>query len=317
MFLSSIPNTITPGETFTFSLHVRHHPTSQLLTTVLIEVIGIEHTMADNWSTSTPSSRMFSCLNTVCSVDKTISTEEEEIPLSIQIPTMIYDSSKLVYCTLPPTVGSSLQVGNPTKGVCVQYFLQVRAPIGTGLAQQEITILPNDTGFNIDRFVDISGNSLNRQYSTTTRLHEGLFGNINKGTVSLSGGIISGAQGEASFNLNFLYAPPLPFSVSFKIYQTHYSSPQGMGQILDGTKVTQMRRMKVQTEDVLGFIWEAKTGVLSFPYTLDNGCVPNFVSVTTAVSYLFEVCLKFSCGSVKLSVPLVLGEVSSAPPAYH
>lgn len=317
--LSNVPHTVVPGESISFSLHLRHPSSTKMSNYIQVELARVEHTMAENWSASTPSSRTFSCLEERVPLSKMVFTEDSVVTLSIRIPSMAYDPLKLLYCDIPPSVGSGIEVGNPTLGICIQYFLKVRI-LGSidplDLVQKEISVISKDTGFDIDRFVDTTGLPLNRQYSISKRLREGVLCKIDRGTVSLSGGTLFGPRGQALFNLSFLFAPIPPFSVAYTIYQAHYSCAEGMGQILDKTKINQMRKIKLSTKDVSAFVWQEDTGKLSFTYALEAGHVPNFVSRTTAVSYLFEICLKFRSNSIKLAIPLIIGENPSPPPAY-
>lgn len=315
--LSGIPQTVTPGENVSFSLHICSSSSTISLKHVQVEIIGVEHTIVAKWSASTPSSRTFTVLNTEVPLDKLISSQETIVPLSIQFPSMVYDPSKLLYCSMPPTIGSCKQTANSMTGISIQYYLKVRIPGFAGITQREVVVVPKETGFNIDRFVDLSGAPLNRRYSSTTKLCENFFRTTPKNQASLSGGALFKAEGEALFNLSFAYSPVAPCSVSYKLYQVHYSNPCGMGQVLDETNTIQMRKIKVLTKEVSDYTWNKETGVLSFSYLAGNDQVPNFISKTTAVSYLFEICVKFKRGSAKLAVPLILGDNPTPPPAYH
>ncbi|PRT54557.1 hypothetical protein B9G98_02177 [Wickerhamiella sorbophila] len=316
MALSNIPQAVAPGDTFSFSLHLRHSCSGSVLGFVRVEIIGTEHTIAGNWGDSNPSSRIFTLLSTEIPLNCLNSGKEEIIPLALQFPCAIQAPNGHIHCVIPPTVGSYQQVCRPVKGICVQYFLKVSAPGSSAATQKELVALPKETGFDIKRFVDISGAPLYRQYSLKKQLRGSLLCSSNKNELLLSGGVLFGAEGEANFNLSFAHPNHPSFSISYALYQVHYSTLSKMGQILDETKNIQMRRIKIFSKDVPDFTWTEKLRVLTVPYTIADA-EPNFVSEITALSYFFEIRIKFRWGLAKLAVPLVLGNEPSSPPAYH
>lgn len=298
---------------------------------IILDIVGTEQAMVESgqfWKSNKKSARRYVCSRVIIPFDCPLEPNHRyRFPFSLQFP-VNYDSIEckngLNHCTIPPTLGVGCDVELSPYGALIDYHIRAYFLGATSVfCRRNITFTPRRCLlFDLETFVDETGRSLDRLYSSNARLTTSSFRGSLLALIALYGRPFrydaDSQEGTMLFDFEFIPANNNvtasqfqdSFSTSFVIRKIIYAAPNGIGNKLCKTEQNVVRGYKVASGKVsTSFEWEGNLAHVTAAFKIDQPLLlrtPNFVSCHTAVSYEFEVTLKYKNMTASLVVPMVI-----------
>lgn len=305
---------------------------------LILDIVGTEQALVENgqfWKSNKTSVRRFVCSRVIIPFECPLEPNHRyKFPFSLQFP-INYDSIEckngLNHCTIPPTLGVGCEIELSPYGALIDYHIRAYF-LGTTsvFCRRNLTFTPRRCLlFDLETFVDESGKSIDRVYSSHARLTNKSFRGSLLALVALHGRPFrhdaDSKQGVMTFDFEFIPANDTVtaaqfqdnFSTSFVIRKVIYAAPDGIGNKLCKTEKNTVKSYRVASGKVsTSFEWEGNLAHVSAAYEIEQPLLlrtPNFVSCHTAVSYEFDIVLKHKNMTTTLTVPMIIHYPRPAP----